>query len=213
MNAVNPKRRYRSSLREAQGQVTRDRVVEAGLELFSTRGYATTTVTELAAEAGVAVDTIYKSFGSKVGVVEAIIDAARSDDAVAGMHAAWIDAEGDPGRQLGTYVRGIGRFWSRNDRLASMLQSGTGDADIAAIWARRQALRRKLIQDHVATWPAAVLRPGYTRDIAVDLIWALTSSETFHALVVESGWSVRRWEREISAALERAVLAAPAATT
>ncbi len=209
MNTVNPKRRYRSTLREAQGQVTRDRVVEAGLELFSTRGYATTTVTELAAEAGVAVDTIYKAFGSKVGVVEAIIEAARSDDAVAAMHAAWLAAQGDPARQLATYVQGIGRFWARNDRLASMLQSGTGDADIAAIWARRQALRRKLVHDHVATWTDAAFRPGYTRDVAVDLIWALTSSETYHALVVESGWSVRRWEREISAALGRAVLASP----
>lgn len=43
--------------------------------LFAERGYAGTTMAQLAAEAGVAMQTIYTRVGSKPAVVEALVDA------------------------------------------------------------------------------------------------------------------------------------------
>src|SRR5438128_540036 len=45
--------------------LTRQRLVHAALELFSTRGYAATTTAEIARKAGVAEGTIYRHFQSK----------------------------------------------------------------------------------------------------------------------------------------------------
>jgi len=44
---------------------TRDRLVRAALELFTTQGYHTSTTPEIAAKAGVAEGTIYRHFASK----------------------------------------------------------------------------------------------------------------------------------------------------
>ena len=77
MNDVKTKstRPYRSTLRAAQSALTRERVIEAALRLMSERGYSATTVADIATDADVAVDTIYKAFGSKLGVVQAAIGA------------------------------------------------------------------------------------------------------------------------------------------
>src|SRR3972149_2265285 len=44
---------------------TRDRLVRAALELFTTQGYHASTTPEIAAKAGVAEGTIYRHFASK----------------------------------------------------------------------------------------------------------------------------------------------------
>src|SRR5262245_36692981 len=137
MNDVNTKSRrpYRSTLRAAQTALTRERVLAAALRLMGERGYSATPIADIAAEADVAVDTIYKAFGSKLGVVEALMDAARPDAAIEAMRLRWDAAAGRPADQLAAYVHGIGGFWDRNAGLVSILVHGTGDAELAAMWA------------------------------------------------------------------------------
>jgi AcrR family transcriptional regulator len=209
MSAVNPesRRAYRSSLRAAQSQLTRERVLEAALRRMSERGYASTTVADIAAEADVAVDTIYKAFGSKVGVVEALIAAARPGAAIEGLRRDWAAADGRPAEQLRIYVRGMAGFWSLNSGLAWILRHGVGDGEVAALWAERQATRRAVAASLFGTWGAGARRQGISAATAVDLVWAMTSVDSFHALVIDAGWTRARWEREISAALARAILA------
>lgn len=47
------------SLREAQKQMTRRLLLDAGLELFTTKGYAATTVDDIATAAGTTRVTFY----------------------------------------------------------------------------------------------------------------------------------------------------------
>src|SRR5262245_51446376 len=68
------KRRYHSPLRAAQAEATRRRVIDAALELFSTRGFDATSVNELARAAGVSPETVYSGFGSKEGVLAAVVE-------------------------------------------------------------------------------------------------------------------------------------------
>jgi AcrR family transcriptional regulator len=208
MNDVktNSRRPYRSSLRAAQSALTRDRVMAAALRLMSERGYSGTTVADIAAAADVAVDTIYKAFGSKLGVIQALMDAAGPDAAIAAMRVRWDAAQGRPADQLAAYVHGIGGFWARNEGLVSILVHGTGDAELAALWAGRGRARRELVASLLGTWPAGSRRRDVSASTAIDLVWAMTSNEAFHALAVESGWGLARWEREVSRALARSVL-------
>ena len=181
--------------------------MEAALRLFSERGFAGTSVGECAAEADVAVDTIYKTFGSKLGIVEALVDAAGPDEAIAETRKQWTGARGDPAGQLAIYTRRVGGFWSHNDRLVSFASHGAGGTEVTRLWNERQAIRRAFITSLLDDWPDEVFRPGLRRADAADLIWSLTSNDTFHLLVFEGGWSPERWGHEIGIALARTLLA------
>ena len=64
---VKPRRAYRSTTRaERVAQTRRDIIGTAGV-LFRDHGYAGVSMPVIAGEAGVAVETIYRAFGSKAG--------------------------------------------------------------------------------------------------------------------------------------------------
>lgn len=67
-------RRYSSTLRAEQAAATRERVVAAAAELFSERGYAGTSMPEIARTAGVSTETV-QSHGPKSVLLRAAIDA------------------------------------------------------------------------------------------------------------------------------------------
>lgn len=76
-----------SSLREAQKQLTRDMIVERALELFTTKGYAATTIDEIAAAAGTTRVTFYAYYPSRSDLmrdfmarVNAVLDRADSPE-------------------------------------------------------------------------------------------------------------------------------------
>ncbi|HEV2886021.1 MAG TPA: TetR family transcriptional regulator, partial [Jatrophihabitans sp.] len=66
------KRRYDSSGRQQQARRNRNAVLDTAQRRFVQEGYAATTVAAIAGDAGVSVETIYKSFGGKAGLVAAI---------------------------------------------------------------------------------------------------------------------------------------------
>jgi len=69
---VKAKRRYDSSRRRAQAAATRADILGAAQRLFEDRGYATTTMDAIAAEAGVALKTVYVAFATKSGLLRAL---------------------------------------------------------------------------------------------------------------------------------------------
>src|SRR5262249_38186556 len=71
---VNTRRRYDSSGRRERARQTRDQITSIARELFLSGGYADTTIAAIAAAAHVSVETIYKGFGGKPGLVRAIIE-------------------------------------------------------------------------------------------------------------------------------------------
>lgn len=58
------------SLREAQKQLTRDRIVEQALELFVQKGYSATTIDEIAAAAGTTRVTFYAYYPSRTDLMK-----------------------------------------------------------------------------------------------------------------------------------------------
>lgn len=67
------KRRYSSELREQQAAATRERVVRAAAELFAARGYAGTSLPQIARHAGVSTETV-QAHGPKLHLLRAAID-------------------------------------------------------------------------------------------------------------------------------------------
>jgi AcrR family transcriptional regulator len=62
-----------------KGEQTRERILDAALELFRVRGYADTTMRQIAAEAGVAVGNAYYYFASKDQLILAFYGRNHTD--------------------------------------------------------------------------------------------------------------------------------------
>lgn len=62
-----------ATLRDAQKEMTRNRLLDAGADLFSSQGYATTKVDDIASAAGTTRVTFYAHFPSKVDLMKALI--------------------------------------------------------------------------------------------------------------------------------------------
>src|SRR5919108_5919489 len=98
-------RRYDSPRRREQAAATRRSILDAAQRLFERDGYAATTMAAIAAEAGVALKTVYIAFETKSGVLRALWNLLLRGDAgdrpVA--ERAWYQdvlAEPDPEAQL-----------------------------------------------------------------------------------------------------------------
>src|SRR5215216_376860 len=87
----------RSTYRQAQAAATRERIAEAARRLFAAAGYGATSIEAIAAEAGVAVRTVYSAFGAKREILSFICEQwlARARE-----RAAEVLAEPDPARRL-----------------------------------------------------------------------------------------------------------------
>lgn len=68
-------RSYSSELRSRQAAATRERVVTAAIAVFSERGYAGTTMPEIARRAGVSTETV-QAHGPKSALLRAAVNAA-----------------------------------------------------------------------------------------------------------------------------------------
>src|SRR6476659_7999947 len=112
------RRRYDSTGRRAQAQHNRAAILSAAGRGFLAHGYAATTMAVIAADAGVSVETIYKVFGNKPGVLKAVFDAAvGSDEQAIPAHDRdvldnlWVEL--DPEKKLRLYGEVLGRSAAR----------------------------------------------------------------------------------------------------
>src|SRR3954452_16557682 len=91
---VKDKRRYNSPHRREQAAATRREILDAANRLFERQGYAATTMAAVAAEAGVALKTVYVAFEAKSGVLRAlwhVLLRGDEDDAPVGERRWYLD--------------------------------------------------------------------------------------------------------------------------
>src|SRR5689334_23709698 len=100
------KRPYDSAWRQAQARQTREALLDAARRRFLADGFAATTVAVIAADVGVSVDTIYKAFGGKPGLVRAICA-----DALAGEGPVPAETRSDALHGSETDPRALIRGW------------------------------------------------------------------------------------------------------
>src|SRR5215212_3362905 len=128
MTDVEQKRRYHSPRRQEQAQATRQKIVEAAFRLFAARGYAATTLTAIAEEAGVAAATVTAVFGTKFAILDALIRTlVRGDEADMPLTTRpwWQEMlrEPDPVRQLARYAATARQIRERTAAIAEIVRS------------------------------------------------------------------------------------------
>src|SRR5438309_2080024 len=102
------RRSYRSPRREQAARATRRAILDAAEQLFLARGYAGTTLVDIATAALVSPATVKGAFGTKGGVLAALIRARLSneDGLPLSQTSAWRSAleHTDPEKLLRAYV-------------------------------------------------------------------------------------------------------------
>jgi AcrR family transcriptional regulator len=201
-----PRRRYDASGRRAAAEETRSRIVGAARRLFLDRGYAATRMVEIAKEAGVSLETVYASVGTKPALMRHLVETALSgsDEPIPALERAStreIRAEPDPRRKLVMFAKVIRELNQRVAPLWVVLkEAAAGDAELRAMAAELDRRRAGHMRVFVAEALEATgaLRSGLSVDTAADVIWATNAPEFFLLLVQDRGWDPDSFEEWLS---------------
>jgi len=195
-------RSYRSPLRDERARQTRAGILAAARRLFTEHGYAATTVAGIAAEAGVAVDTVYAAVGAKSVLFRLLLETALSgtDEVVPAEERDYVRrmmAQTRAREKLQTYAAAVRAIAERLGPLHLILRDAAAQAPELArmrdeIASRRAKNMRLLAQDLIATGD---LRPDLDVNEIADVVWSMNSAEFYYLLVHERGWSPTRFER------------------
>lgn len=210
---VKNKREYRSTRRQEQARQTRIRIIEAARRLFTERGYSGATIEAIAAEAGVAVETVYAIFGAKLEIIKALVQVSVTGDdlPIPLLQRPEVLAVRELASQQAVvekWAGDIARIMSRMGAVFAILNSAAPlEPEIAA-------LLDKILQDRLAgigffidqlirTGP---LRQGLGREQAVDTAWAVSSAEVYNLLTIRRGWDQVVYTRWLAGSAARLLL-------
>jgi AcrR family transcriptional regulator len=194
-------RRYDSTRRKQAAADTRAAILRSARELFTTNGYATTTVAAIAEGAGVAQDTVYAAVGTKPAIFRLLIEYALSgrDEVVPGAqreYVAQMQQATEARAKLAIYAAAVTAIQSRLAPLFLALSAAaTANPELAALWreiSERRALNMRALANELAI--AGELRSDLTRDQIADVIWTMNSSEYYALLVLDRDWTPAQFE-------------------
>lgn len=188
-------------------QQTRREILDVARRLFAQRGYVATSINDIAAEAEVAVQTIYARLGSKRGMLMALIDLIDEEAGVAEL-AADVRAAPTPTETLAAEVRLTRAFQERcGDIIQALFTAAAAEPELGAAVAEGQRRHRagaQLAVQRIAELGG--LRDGVTPQRAASLIALSTTHEAWRELVEahEIPWNAA--ESWLAEALGRAIL-------
>jgi AcrR family transcriptional regulator len=207
----------KTTKRAEQARATRRRIMGCARQLFLAHGYAATTLDQIAAAAGVAVQTVYFHFGNKRTVLKEVMDVASvgDDEPVPLLDRPWLQEvrdEPDPRRALDIWLETSRAIFGRVAPLLSVVRDAAGaDPEMAEQWQvnekQRYIAHRSLAEQLAAK--GDVLRPGLTVDEAADVIFTLLSPEVYLLLTAVRGWPPARWQDWAADTIARAILRLP----
>ncbi|GLY66387.1 TetR/AcrR family transcriptional regulator [Amycolatopsis taiwanensis] len=189
-----------TGVRAAKTAANRTKMLAAARELFTTRGYAQTTMKAIADQAGMAVQTLYFTFATKRAILSELLDVEIAGDTepIATMDRPWFAAAvaAPPAEQIRLQVAEAGTIYARVSPLLEVIRSAAAtDPELAELW-RTNITQRHLVQLRLAEALATKthLRAGITVARAAEVALAVLAPETYWLLVHERGWTNAEWE-------------------
>jgi AcrR family transcriptional regulator len=168
----------------------------AARRLFVERGYAHTTVNDIAEEAGVALQTVYSSVGPKSAIVLALVDLI-DEEAGLGELAPLAVAETDPLRMIAWAVRIPYQVVERcGPDLSAVISAAAVEPDAAKVvevgWQRHSEGQLRMARKLHAS---GALRPGMRVEDAHAALALNTWTATQLLARERFGWDGPTWER------------------
>lgn len=213
------RRVYHSRLRSEQAASTRARILDAAAELFGTHGYAGTTMSAIAAAAGVSVETVQGNGPKAQLLLSAIERAAAGEEGQEGIvdrpMGQAIAAEPDLDRMMERLADLLA--WSHERTWALWRAFGAASASDPVV---REAYDGVVGRMH-ADWRKVVrllddrgmIATGVDRRQLAITLWLVCLPDAYQRLVVEAGWSAARFKRWVVARVRRELAAEDADVT
>jgi AcrR family transcriptional regulator len=181
--------------------------LRAARRLFAEHGYPGTSLQQIAEEAGVAVQTIYSSIGSKAALILALNDLVDEEAGVAQL-APGVRSETDPPQMIAKAVHLTRQLNERcGDLLQVMLSAAPAEPDVAAAFAdgmRRHESGIAALTQRLETQGA--LRAGTTPEQATAAFAMMTSPPSWQQLTRRAGWTFDQSEAWLTASLTQLLL-------
>lgn len=211
---VKPKRPYDSTRRRQQARCNGAAVLESAKRLFLTSGYSTTTIASIAQAANVSVETIYKGFGGKRGLVRAIWDqglegagpipAERRSDQMQAL-------EENPRKVIQNWGTFVTEVAPRAAPILLLIRTAAAtDPEMATLLEEVDRGRLKRMQHNARRlYERGDLREGITLKEARDVLWTYSSAELYELLVRRRRWPLERYGRFVAEGMIAALLPGP----
>jgi AcrR family transcriptional regulator len=179
-----------TTYRQQQAQLTKDRIAAAARRLFAEHGYSATSIDAIAAEAGVAVRTVYAAFGAKREILSAIcerwLEEARARE-LADQALSITDTQ----ERLRAAAHWLRNLYEHGFDVVTILDTAFDEDEET-----RKMLRAKLAgRNHVMerlTADMPHIQPVYR---------ALAAPGVYRELVVETGWTGEQFETWVTSVL------------
>lgn len=191
-----PRRRYDASGRRARAAERRRAVVDAAGARFLAHGFTDTTVSEVAADAGVSVESVYKWFGTKAGLLRAVWD-----QALAGSGTTHAERRSDAGSRHAADGAAIIRNWARlaaevgavGDPVHRLIErAALVDREAAELYAEIERERASRMEHNAAYLvDGGYLRHDVTAEQARDVLLLYTTF--YERLVGDWGWTPEQY--------------------
>lgn len=197
-------------VRGTRTRETRRRIVTAAAEMFVTDGYHATTLEQIAARAGVAVQTVYFHFGNKRTVLKQAVDVAAvgDDEPAALLDRPWLDearAATDPRMVIELWMANGRSILTRVGPIMRVVQdAAVVDPEMAEQWATNQtqtAAAFRVLAEQLEAMRA--LRVPVEE--ATDILCAISGLSTYLVLA-DRGWDAAHWEHFAVDTLTHALL-------
>ena len=198
---VKGRRPYVSPRRREQAEATRAVILDAAERLFLRDGYTATPMPAVAAEANVALKTVYVAFTTKSRLLHELWNVRLGGDAepVPVVARPWyrdLLAEPDPQQLLRRFAAQSRRVKERAGGLMVVIRNGAGaDPAVTGLWRLIQHEFHEVlgpIAAHLAE--VGALAGHLTVATATDLLWTLNHPDVWHLLCVERGWTADAYE-------------------
>jgi AcrR family transcriptional regulator len=200
---ASPPRRYASPLRARRAEETKAAILATATAMFTTKGWASTGMRDVAREAGVAVETLYSHYSSKRKLLDAVVDhAVVGDDepvAVADRPEFLAMGRGRRADRIAAAASVVAAIHDRTAPFAKLIrEAATADDEFAEVLRATRERQRRDVEAGLAL----ILGRHPTADER-DGAWAILSPEIYLLLVQETGWSLDRYRRWISETFAR----------
>lgn len=202
------RRSYDSSSRRTAAADTQARVVEVATRLMMERGYAATSVSDVAQQAQVSVALVYAAFGNKTGLLKRVLDASIAGDdeprsigerdAVAAVARAR-----SARRRCELTAELVAVICGRTAHLSELLRDAASiDPEAAEMLAHADMGRRSGMLEFVdLLHGSGQLRGGLKPEGAADIAWVLTDPASYDRLLRQRGWAPATYIAWLSDAL------------
>ncbi len=207
------KRKYDSTRRQAQAEATKIQIAEAARSLFFKRGYAGTTIEEIANEAGISKESVYAIFGNKQSILAFLLDVAVGGKElplplIQQSAPQAIIQDRDQRRQIERIAQVCGEILSRAAPVyAIMSAAATTEPEIQ----KRVRYVHKARLENMTSFFRQIaahgpLREGLDEKRVGEIVWALASPELFNLLTTELSWSREKYSEWLADMLIRVLL-------